>query len=249
MCPLIGKRTWKTHLGQEYRDREEGLKVRRRFERHHRLWSLHGDRSGIIYISSDDEMECTSSASVYDLDILSDDDEVALLAQCIERPMELPAVSESIPVPTGSSKQEENRAGTLRLSYIPGPMINAGYFDLGMGTRPIARDPRLRNDHPINICSQLIPMVDTPMLPPTVDKYPTGDWRAVAESTTNNNQQCPSGIHFRGPSGNDNPYITDCTVCLICGKSVEQIQDEAVIDYLHKTAIRGNLQNNLMPEY
>ena len=36
---------------------------------------------GIIYISSDDEMECASSASVDDLDILSDDDEVALLAE------------------------------------------------------------------------------------------------------------------------------------------------------------------------
>ena len=40
---------------------------------------------GIIYISSDDEMECASSASVDELDSLSDDDEEALLAECIER--------------------------------------------------------------------------------------------------------------------------------------------------------------------
>ena len=40
---------------------------------------------GIIYISSDDDMECVSSASVGDLESLSDDDEVALLAQCVER--------------------------------------------------------------------------------------------------------------------------------------------------------------------
>ena len=163
-------------------------------------------------------MECASSASVEDLDSLSDDDEVALLAERVERQMELPTVSESIPVPTSSSEQEENRAGTPRLSYIPGPMFNAGYFDLGMGRGPVARDPRLRNDHPINICSQLIPMVDTPMSPPAVDKYPTGDWRAVTETTTNNNQQCPSGIHFRGPSGDDNAYITGCADCLICRK-------------------------------
>ena len=39
---------------------------------------------GIIYISSDDDMECASSASVDNLGSLSDDDEVALLAQCVE---------------------------------------------------------------------------------------------------------------------------------------------------------------------
>ena len=92
---------------------------------------------GIICISSDDEMECASSASVDDLDSLSDDDEVALLAECVERQMELPTVSESIPVPTSLSKQEANRAVTPRFSYIPGPMFNAGYFDLGMGIGPI----------------------------------------------------------------------------------------------------------------
>ena len=44
------------------------------------------------------------------------------------------------------------------------------------------------------------------------------------------------------------PYITGCTDCLTCGKSVEQIQDEAVIDYLHKTAVRGKHQSNSMRE-
>ena len=185
---------------------------------------------GIIYISSDD------------------DDEVALLAECIERQKELPTASESIPVPSCSNQQGENCARTPRLSYIPGPMFDAGDFDLGMGRGPVDRDSRLRNDHPINICSQLIPMVVTPMSPPAVDKYPTGDWRANVETSTSNKQQCPSRIHFEGPSGDDNPYITGCIDCLICGKSVGQIQDEAVIDYLHKTAVRGNFQSNLMPE-
>ena len=134
--------------------------------------------------------------------------------------------------------RSDSRCDT-QVAYIPGPMFVAGYFDLGMGRGPIARDPRLRNDHPINVCSQLIPMVDTSMSPPARDKYPSGDWRIAAEATTSNSQQHTSGIHFRGPNGGDNPYITGCTDCLVCGKSVEQIQDEAVIDYLHKTAIRG----------
>ena len=194
---------------------------------------------GIIYISSDDDMECVSSASVDDLESLSDDDEMALLAQCVERQMELPSTSEAIPIPSSANKQEVTRAATPRLAYVPGPMIDAGYFDLGMGRGPIARDPRLRNDHPINLCSQLIPTVDTPMSPPAVDKYPSGDWRIAAEATTSSKQEHANGIHFRGPSGADNPYISGCTDCLVCGKSVEQIQDEAVIDYLHKTTIQG----------
>ena len=102
--------------------------------------------------------------------------------------MELPSTSESIPIPSTANKQEVTRAATPRLAYIPGPMFDAGYFDLGMGRGPIARDPRLRNDHPINLCSQLIPMVDTPMLPPAREKYPSGDWRIAAEATTSNSQ-------------------------------------------------------------
>ena len=180
-------------------------------------------------------MECASSASVDDLDSLSDDDEVALLAECIGRQIELPTASESIPVPSWSNQQRENRARTPRLSYIAGFMFDVGYFDLGMGRGPVARDSRLRNDHAINICSQLIPIVDTPMSP----SQWTNTQQATGERLQNHKQQCPSGIHFKGPSGDDNPYITGCTDCLIWGKSVEQIQDEAVIDYLHKTAVRG----------
>ena len=194
---------------------------------------------GVIYISSDDEMECASSASVDDLESLSDDDEMALLAQCVERQLDLPSTSAGIQIPSASGKQEVTRATTPRLAYVPGPMFDAGYFDLRMGRGPTARDSRLRNDHPINLCSQLIPMVDTPMSPPAIDKYPTGDWRITAEATTSSSQRHEGGIHFRGPTAADNPYITGCTDCLVCGKSVEQIQDEAVIDYLHKTAVRG----------
>ena len=100
-------------------------------------------------------------------------------------------MSEGIPVPTSLSKQEENRAGTPRLSYIPGPMFNAGYFDLRMERGPVARNPRLRNDHPINICSQLIPMLDTPMSPPlwTSNQQVTGEqWQRLLQLTVSNVQ-------------------------------------------------------------
>ena len=80
---------------------------------------------------------------------------------------------------------------------------------------------------------------------PARDKYPSGDWRIAAEATTSNSQQHSNGIHFRGPNGGDNPHISGCTDCLVCGKSVDHIQDEAVIDYLHKTAIRGGISRTV----
>ena len=54
---------------------------------------------GVIYISSDDEMERASSASVDDLESLSDDDEMALLAQCVERQLDLPSTSAGVQIP------------------------------------------------------------------------------------------------------------------------------------------------------
>ena len=148
---------------------------------------------GVIYISSDEKMECMSNASVDDLYSLSDDDEVALLAQFVERQMEHPATTESIPVPSCNDKQW---------------LTQGGFFDKGMGGCPVARDQRLRNDRPIIICRQLIPMVDTPSSPPAVEKYPTGDRRAVSETTSSTSQVGPSAIHFRGPNVDNNPFFT-----------------------------------------
>ena len=136
---------------------------------------------GVIYISSDASIECMSNASVDDFDSQSDDDTVALLALCVERQMELPTTTGSVSVPPSVNKQAIEQNRTPGSSFNPGPRFDAGYFDLGMGRGPIARDSRLRNDHLISIGRQLIPMVDTPMSTPLVYKYPTGDRRTVTE--------------------------------------------------------------------
>ena len=131
---------------------------------------------GIIYISSDESMECLSTSSVEDLDDLSEpeDDEVALLARCIERQMEFPSTSRAIPIPDNDIAKHKRR-GTPRPMPTPEPTFNAGYFDLGMGRGPVPRDSRQRNNHPINVCRQLVPMIDTPLSPPPQDKYPMYD--------------------------------------------------------------------------
>ena len=198
---------------------------------------------GIIYISSDESMECLSTSSVEDLDDLSEpeDDEVALLARCIERQMEIPSTSKAIPVPDKDTVKYK-RKGTPRPMPTPEPTFNAGYFDLGMGRGPVPRDSRQKNNHPINVCRQLIPMVDTPLSPPPQDKYPMYDEQnPVGQTVLLSGQGMQNYSHFKMADGSLTPYMTGCTDCLVCGKSVEQIQDEAVIDYLHKTAVYGEL--------
>ena len=43
--------------------------------------------------------------------------------------------------------------------------------------------------------------------------------------------------HFQGMELAGTNSLSGHSDCVICGKSVEQIKDEAVIDYMHKTAI------------
>ena len=65
----------------------------------------------VIYIASDESMECLSDASVDGLDDASEDEEVALLAQCVERQMEIPGTTELIRVPSDKNKSALNSAG------------------------------------------------------------------------------------------------------------------------------------------
>ena len=86
-------------------------------------------------------------------------------------------------------------------------MFDAGYFDLGMGRGPVARDFRLRNNHPINICRQLTPMVDTPFSSSQAFKYPTSDARAASSQTVPcTNQEDQIGAHFKGPEVKESLY-------------------------------------------
>ena len=110
-------------------------------------------------------MKCLSTGSAEDLDDLSDTEDVALLAQCIERQMENSTTSPGNPIPDNKCSGTQVRPVTPRLLVIPGPIIDAGYFDLGMCRGPVARDHCLQNNKPINICRQLTPREDTPLSP------------------------------------------------------------------------------------
>ena len=50
---------------------------------------------------------------------------------------------------------------TLRWYFVREPLFSPSYFDLEMGRVPIARESRTKNNHAMNVCRNLTPMVDT----------------------------------------------------------------------------------------
>ena len=117
---------------------------------------------GVIHISSDESTECLSTSSLEDSSE-PEDDVITLLARC--KGKQIPSTNRAIPVPENRIAVHKRR-GTPRPTPTPELTFNAGYFDPGMGSGSVSRDCRQRNNHPINVCRQLTPMVDTPLSPP-----------------------------------------------------------------------------------
>ena len=85
-----------------------------------------------------------------------------------------------------------------------------------------------------------MPQVDTPLSPPSVDRCPNFE----VSSTSNS---CPEDLaavdaisnHFREMTVSEGTAMLGYSDCVVCGKSVEQIQSEAVTDYWNKTLVPG----------
>ena len=127
---------------------------------------------GVIYFSSDedDAMECRNFCSM--MDVLSssededvDSEEIILKARCKERQL-----MEPILIPGPSRKQDTARVETPRPFLLPYHTVEQVY-SYGRGNGPIARDGRVKTNHSINVCRELIPQVDTPLSPPPEDRW------------------------------------------------------------------------------
>ena len=210
----------------------------------------------IICLSSDEEEEMCdlSMTSVLDLQLSSEDeeidDEIMMMAQCVEMQLSLP-----IPVPgPPSALKIRNEApqyslpryGTSGTSFTARPTLDQSFFSLGRGNGPIRRDDRVRNNHPIKLCREIIPMVDTRMSPQPEEQGPTHDFYSV-DGQRGTSQQSLDSItnHFQGMGIETNNPMANYSDCVICGKSTLQIQSEAVRDYLRKTAILGESADQL----
>ena len=98
--------------------------------------------------------------------------------------------------------------------------------------------------HPITLCRNLVPMVNTPLSPPPQERGPTYDiGPAVYCDALGYQHQRPDQSlesitkHFQGMGLSGTNSLAGYSDCVLCEKSVEQIEDGAVIDYPHRTAI------------
>ena len=115
----------------------------------------------------DGYMKCLRSDSVEDLVSSSDEEteEIQLMARCIERQKANPN-----PIPTTGAAESQKRCATPRSNQPLLPTFCQRYFNLGNGNGPLACDDR--NNHPISVCRNLLPQVDTPLSSPVADRGP-----------------------------------------------------------------------------
>ena len=211
----------------------------------------------IICLSSDEEegMCDLSMTSVLDLQLSPEDeeeidDEIMMMAQCVEMelssPIPVPGPPTALKIRNEAPRYNPPRYGTSGASFATRPSLDQSFFSLGKGNGPIRRDDRVRNNHPIKLCREIIPMVDTPMSPPPEEKGPTYDTYS-ADGQGEITQQSLDAVanHFQGMEIETNNPMANYSDCVICGKSTLQIQSEAVTDYLRKTAILGESADQL----
>ena len=193
----------------------------------------------IISISSDEDEEMNSfdGDSVDDVYVSSGEEmlDIEIMARCIERQM-----AEPIAIPNADTTGTQARCGTPKPDLPPLPTFTQQFFNLGMGNGPIGRDDRIRPNHPINICRDLRPNIDTPISPPPEERGPVcGQDIPSCSYTTSSTSVETVANHFNDLSVSGNAGLLDCSDCVVCGKPVQQIQDEAVNDYLNKTVVPG----------
>ena len=120
------------------------------------------------------------------------------------------------------------------------PTFSQRYFNFGNRNGPLAFGDMVRNNHPSNVCRNLLPQVDTPLSPLVADRCP--DYGASVPSCSYSDETVTVDSisnHFRGMAVSETSTQMNYLDCVVCGKPMPQIQSEAVNDYLRKTAIAG----------
>ena len=179
----------------------------------------------IIYISSDEEeMEILSSCFVDDLYLLSEDEteEVKLMARCVERQL-----AEPISIPSTSANPPQKRPVTPRPNVRHFPTFGEKYFDLARGNGHVSQDNRIKFNHPINICRNIVPQLDTPLTPPEQDRGPrySSGSRDNSPPSINTSMEAVAS-HFYELALAESPSLVSYSDCIICGKPVQQIQEK-----------------------
>ena len=94
-----------------------------------------------------------------------------------------------------------------------------------------------------SLCRNLVPQVDTPFSPPAADRGPSCEPGTSDYSYSTDTVSVETVLnHFNGMAlaeSSESLALPIYSDCVICGKLVQQIQEETVNDYLGKTVVLG----------
>ena len=191
----------------------------------------------IIYISSDEDerIDSVDEDSVDDFYVSSDEEslDIKIMARCIERQL-----AEPIAIPSAPTLGAKAKCGTPKPDLPSYPAFTHQFFNLGVRNGPIERDDRVKFNHPISICRDLRPNIDTPMSPPPQDRGPAYVQEMPRCSYSSDTVSVESVANdFDGMALSGNSGLAGCSDCVVWGKSVQQIQGETVNGYLDKTVV------------
>ena len=145
-----------------------------------------------------------------------------------------------IPIPISAACSSQKRPVTPSPNLPPFPTFGEKYFDLALGNGPVSRNSRVKANHPIKLCRNLVPQMDTPLSPPEKDRGPQYLYSTPSCSLSSIATSMEAVTsHFDGMTLAESPSLHGCSDCIICGKPVQQIQEETVNDYLDETVMVG----------
>ena len=157
------------------------------------------------------------------------------MAKCVERQL-----ADPIQIPATGTTDSQKRCPTPRPNRPPFPAFSQKNFNLGNGNGPLACDDRVRNNHPLSVCRNLVPQLDTLLSPLVADRGPDYGVNAPSCSYVDETVTMDSiSNHFRGIAVSEESMLVSYSDCVVCGKSVSQIQSEAVNDYMNETTVLG----------
>ena len=132
------------------------------------------------------------------------------MARCVERQL-----ADPVPIPAAGPTDSQKRCPTRRPNRPPFPIFSQRYFSLGNGNSPFACDDRVRNNHLINVCCNLVPQLDTSLSPPAADRGP--DYGASASSCSYSDETVTVDSisnYFRGIAVSEESMLVNYSDCL-----------------------------------
>ena len=208
------------------------------------------DQFPLVCISSDDESDAVSISTFHSSDCNSEVEEMATRVETmVSAPMMVAGrrmTVEPFPPVSVNFVDQPSTSGSF---VTPAQKFSKEFFEIPKVRSPHKRDPRARSRHPIELCSGLVPLVDTPLSPPQSERAPRVLFQTPSETDSGSvDATISSGSMTSGLAGHDTPRShlqnteKECgpislnySDCMICGRTLDQIRGEAIEDYLRNT--------------